>query len=111
MGRLWSDEGRYEAWLQVEVAAAVAMAEAGVVPVDAAREMRERGIVDMDRIAAIEDLAQHDVIAFATSVAERVGPSARWLHFGLTASDVVDTAQALQMRESCGLLLQKVAEA
>src|SRR5215217_2354954 len=106
MGRIWSDQRRYETWLLVETAAAEAMAAAGIVPPDAARDIREKGAFDIARIEAIEQVTQHDVIAFTTSVAEHVGPSARWLHFGLTSSDVIDTAQALQMREACDLLLK-----
>jgi adenylosuccinate lyase len=106
MGRIWSDERRYETWLQVEIAAADAMARAGIVPPDAARDIRERGGFDIARIDEIERTTQHDVIAFTTSVAEHVGPSARWLHFGLTSSDVIDTAQAVQMQEACDLILQ-----
>jgi adenylosuccinate lyase len=106
MGRIWSDQRKYETWLQVEVAAAEAMARAGIVPADAARDIRERGAFDIARIEAIEEVTQHDVIAFTTAVAEHVGPSARWLHFGMTSSDVIDTAQALQMREACDLILR-----
>jgi len=106
MGRIWSDQRRYETWLLVEVAAADAMAEAGIVPPEAARDIRERGAFDIARIEEIEQTTQHDVIAFTTAVAEHVGPSARWLHFGLTSSDVIDTAQALQMREACDLILK-----
>ena len=109
MGRIWSDHRKYETWLQVESAAADAMARAGIIPADAARDIRERGRFDIDRIEEIEQVTQHDVIAFTTAVAEQVGPSARWLHFGLTSSDVIDTAQALQMREACDLLLQGLA--
>jgi adenylosuccinate lyase len=110
MGRLWSDQRKYEAWLQVEVAAAEAMARAGIVPPEAARDIRERAAFDIARIEEIERATQHDVIAFTTAVAERVGPSARWLHFGLTSSDVVDTAQALVMRDACGLILEGLEE-
>ena len=106
MGRIWSDQRRYETWLLVETAAAEAMAVAGIVPPDAAREIRDRGGFDIARIEAIEQVTQHDVIAFTTAVAEKVGPSARWLHFGMTSSDVIDTAQALQMREACDLILK-----
>jgi len=105
MGRIWSEQRRYETWLQVEVAAAEAMAEAGIVPPEAARDLKDKGAFDVVRIEEIEKVTQHDVIAFTTAVAERVGPSARWLHFGLTSSDVVDTAQAIQMREACDILL------
>ena len=106
MGRIWRDQHKYETWLQVEIAAADAMARAGIIPVDAARDIRDRGDFDIAQIEEIEQTTQHDVIAFTTAVAERVGPSARWLHFGLTSSDVIDTAQALQMRESCDLILR-----
>jgi adenylosuccinate lyase len=106
MGRIWSDQRRYETWLLVETAAADAMAAAGIVPPEAARDIRERGAFDIARIEEIEQVTQHDVIAFTTAVAEKVGPSARWLHFGLTSSDVIDTAQALQMREACDVLLK-----
>jgi len=106
MGRIWSDQRRYETWLAVEAAAADAMAAAGIVPREAARDIRERGGFDIARIEEIERTTQHDVIAFTTAVAEKVGPSARWLHFGLTSSDVIDTAQALQMREACAVILQ-----
>jgi len=105
MGRIWSDQRKYESWLQVEIAATEALARAGVVPSEAARDLRERGGFDIARIEEIEQTTQHDVIAFTTAVAERVGPSARWLHFGLTSSDVIDTAQALQMRDACDLIL------
>jgi adenylosuccinate lyase len=108
MGRIWSDHRKYETWLQVEVAAAEAMARAGIVPPEAARDIRERGAFDVARIEEIEETTQHDVIAFTTAVAEHVGPSARWLHFGLTSSDVIDTAQAIQMREACDLILAGV---
>jgi adenylosuccinate lyase len=109
MGRIWSEQRKYETWLQVEIAAAEAMAEAGLVPADAARDLRDKGAFDIQRIEEIEQVTQHDVIAFTTSVAEKVGPSARWLHFGLTSSDVVDTAQALQLQEACELILATLA--
>jgi adenylosuccinate lyase len=105
MGRLWTEERRYEAWLAVELAAADAMAAAGLVPADAAADLRARAAFEIPRIEAIEKTTQHDVIAFTTAVAERVGPSARWLHFGLTSSDVIDTAQALQLVEATNVIL------
>src|SRR5919206_4794674 len=85
------------------------MAEAGVIPADAAAELRSRARFDVARIEEIEQVTQHDVIAFTTAVAEQVGPAARWLHFGLTSSDVLDTAQAVQMREACDLILKGIA--
>ena len=109
MGAIWSEQRRYETWLEVELAATDAMADAGLVPADAARELRARAAFDIARIEEIERTTQHDVIAFTTAVAEKVGPAARWLHFGLTSSDVVDTAQALQMREACGLIVKGIA--
>ena len=106
MGRLWGEERRFDYWLQVELAATDALAGAGVVPVEAARELRARAAFDVARIDEIEQTTQHDLIAFTTAVAERVGPAARWLHFGLTSSDVVDTALALQMRDACDLIAE-----
>ena len=109
MGAIWSDQRRYETWLEVELAATDAMAEMGIVPGDAARDLRARARFEVARIEEIEQVTQHDVIAFTTAVAEHVGPSARWLHFGLTSSDVIDTAQALQMRQACDLVIKDIA--
>src|SRR6476620_9424052 len=109
MGAIWSDQRRYETWLEVELAAADAMADTGVIPADAARELRAKARFDIARIEEIEQVTQHDVIAFTTAVAEYVCPAARWLHFGLTSSDVVDTAQAIQMREAVDLLVKGMA--
>src|SRR5262245_10138391 len=109
MGAIWSEQRRYETWLEVELAAADAMAQAGIVPTEAARELRAKAAFDIPRIEEIEKITQHDVIAFTTAVAEKVGPAARWLHFGLTSSDVVDTAQALQMRQACDLIVKGIA--
>ena len=109
MGAIWSEQRRYETWLEVELAAADVMAEAGIIPREAARELRARAAFDIARIEEIEQTTQHDVIAFTTAVAEKVGPAARWLHFGLTSSDVVDTAQAIQMRQACDLIVKNVA--
>jgi adenylosuccinate lyase len=106
MGAIWSDQRRYETWLDVELAATDALADAGVVPRDDARDLRARAAFDIARIEEIEQTTQHDVIAFTTAVAENVGPAARWLHFGLTSSDVLDTALAIQMRQACDLILQ-----
>jgi adenylosuccinate lyase len=109
MGAIWSDRRRYETWLEVELAAADAMAEAGLIPREAAVELRAKAAFDPKRIEEIEAVTQHDVIAFTTAVAEKVGPAARYLHFGLTSSDVIDTAQALQMREACGLIVKNIS--
>ena len=109
MGAIWSEQRRYQSWLDVELAATDAMADVGLVPVDAARELRAKAAFDVSRIEEIERTTQHDVIAFTTAVAENVGPAARFLHFGLTSSDVVDTAQALQMRDACNLIVKDIA--
>src|SRR3954467_10078431 len=108
MGAIWSDRRRYETWLDVELAAADAGPDAGLVPRGGAAEMRAKAGFDIARIEEIEAVTQHDVIAFTTAVAEQVGPAARWLHFGLTSSDVIDTAQAIQMGEACALLIKNV---
>jgi adenylosuccinate lyase len=110
MGAIWSDTRRYDTWLAVELAATDALVDAGVVPAADARELRAKASFDVARIEEIEQTTQHDIIAFTTAVAERVGPAARWLHFGLTSSDVLDTALALQMREACDLILKDVDE-
>jgi adenylosuccinate lyase len=110
MGAIWSDARKYQTWLDVELAATDALVDAGLVPPDDARTLRERARFDITRIEEIEQTTQHDVIAFTTAVAEHVGPAARWLHFGLTSSDVLDTALALQMRQACDLILRDVDE-
>jgi adenylosuccinate lyase len=105
MGAIWSDEKKYQTWLDVELAATDALADAGLVPAEDARTLRENAAFDIARIDEIEQTTQHDIIAFTTAVAEHVGPAARWLHFGLTSSDVLDTALALQMRTACDVIL------
>src|SRR5262252_4065884 len=105
MGAIWSDKTKYDTWLAVELAATDALADAGLVPAEDARTLREKAAFDIDRIEAIEQTTQHDIIAFTTAVAERVGAAARWFHFGLTSSDVLDTALALQMRQACDVIL------
>ena len=104
MGRIWSDENRFRTWLAVEVAATETLAEAGLVPKDAAAAIRERADFDLERIQEIEAEVRHDVIAFTTAVAEIVGPHARWFHYGLTSNDVVDTAQALLIGQASAII-------
>ena len=108
MGAIWSDQRRFETWLEVELAATDALAAAGVVPAEDAKALRAKASFDVARINEIEETTQHDVIAFTTAVAERAGAPARWLHFGLTSSDVIDTAQALQIRQACDLILADI---
>ena len=110
MGRIWTDENKFQQWLEVELAASEALAEMGVVPMEAARALRAHASFDTARILQIEKEVKHDVIAFTTAVAESMqaaghAEESRWLHYGLTSNDVVDTAQALQIRQACGILL------
>ena len=106
MGGIWTDQGRLERWLEVELAATDVLAERGVVPREAAARIRERARVDAARVLEIEARVRHDVIAFTLAVGEAIGDpeAARWLHHGLTSNDVVDTAQALQVREASRLI-------
>ena len=104
MGRIWSDENRFRNWLTVEVAATETLADAGMVPKDAAKAIRKRADFDLQRIHEIEAEVRHDVIAFTTAVAEIVGPEARWFHYGLTSNDVVDTAQALLIGQASAII-------
>jgi len=106
MGRIWHEENKFRCWLQVETAASLTLADAGIVPASAAKAIAERGDFDLKRIHEVEAEVKHDVIAFTTAVAEKVGPEARWLHYGLTSNDVVDTAQALQVKEASKIILQ-----
>jgi adenylosuccinate lyase len=104
MARLWSDENRFATWLEVEIAATEVLVERGVVPADALAAIKARARFDVARIEEIEREVQHDVIAFVSCVAENVGPEGRWLHYGLTSSDVVDTALAILMRDACDIV-------
>ncbi|HEV2425156.1 MAG TPA: adenylosuccinate lyase [Terriglobia bacterium] len=104
MGRIWTDENKFHCWLAVEVATAEIEAEAGMIPKSAARAIRSKGKFSVERIQEIERRVKHDVIAFTTNVAGNIGPAGRYLHYGLTSNDVVDTAQALQVREASELL-------
>jgi adenylosuccinate lyase len=106
MGRVWSEENKFQKWLAVELAATETLAEAGTVPREAAAKLRERARIDMARINEIEAKVRHDVIAFTIAVQETVGDpeAARWLHYGLTSNDVVDTAQALLVRDASKLI-------
>jgi len=115
MARLWAPEYRYQSWLRVELAAANAMAEAGLVPRDAVAECERKAPVftaaDAERIDEIEKVTRHDVIAFLTFLEERIGPAARHLHFGMTSSDVLDTSLALLLRDAADLILAGIDKA
>src|SRR5579872_4780536 len=112
MGQVWSEENRFQKWLEVELAATETLAEAGVVPREAAAKLRERARVDVARINEIEAKVRHDVIAFTIAVQESVGDpeAARWLHYGLTSNDVVDTAQALLLRDASALIEKDIEQ-
>src|ERR1700751_1762583 len=104
MARIWSDENRFRTWLAVEAAATETLAEAGLVPKDAARAIKERADFRVERIHEIEAEVRHDVIAFTTAVAEIVGLESRWFHYGLTSNDVVDTAQSLLAHQASAII-------
>src|SRR5882762_7009662 len=111
MGRIFSDENRFAQWLEVELAASEALAETGQVPADAARALRAHAGFDVARIHSIEREVKHDVIAFTTAVSEKMAAAgqadaSRWLHYGLTSNDVVDTAQALVLEQASAALRQ-----
>ena len=115
MGAIWSEENKYARWLEVELAATEALAEKGEVPVPDAQNLRIHAKVSADRVQEIEKEVRHDVIAFTTAVAEcmsaaGVGESSRWLHYGLTSNDVVDTAQALQIKSATTLICNQLRE-
>jgi adenylosuccinate lyase len=112
MSRIWSDEGRLARWLDVELAALDAWAELGAVPADDVTRIRAQAVVPTaERVAEIERTTDHDLAAFVDAVAEQLGPEGRWVHYGLTSSDVVDTALALQIRDSGTVLLQGIDRA
>jgi adenylosuccinate lyase len=113
MGRIWGEENRFRTWLKVEIAATETLAEAGIVPKQAAKTIRELANFRLERIREVEAEVRHDVIAFTTAVAEFVGPESRWFHYGLTSNDVVDTAQALLIKEASEIIatdLRQLAE-
>lgn len=108
MGRLWSEENKFQKWLDVELAVCEVHAEMGTIPRDALQEIKSRAKFSVERIKEIEKTTNHDVIAFTTNLAESIGPASRFVHYGLTSSDVVDTANALLLRDACELLHQKI---
>ena len=108
MGALWSEQSKFQKWLDVEIAVCEVHAEMGTIPQDAVEEIKSRASFAVERINEIEKTTNHDVIAFTTNLAENVGEAARFIHYGLTSSDVVDTANALLLRDACDILLQKV---
>lgn len=110
MGHLWSDEAKFQTWLDVEIAVCEAMAELGQIPEAALLEIKQKAKFDVARIKQIEEEVKHDVIAFITNVSENIGDSARYVHVGLTSSDVVDTALALQLKQAGEILQEELAQ-
>src|SRR2546423_1322118 len=108
MGALWSDETKFQKWLDVEIAVCEVHADMGTIPRDALTQIKSRAKFSVERINEIEKTTDHDVIAFTTNLAESIGEAARFVHYGLTSSDVVDTANALLLRDACDILLKKV---
>ncbi len=108
MGALWSEQNKFQKWLDVEVAVCEVHAEMGTIPREAVGEIKDKAAFTVERIREIERTTDHDVIAFTTTLAESIGEASRFVHYGLTSSDVVDTANALLLRDACDLLLQKI---
>ena len=108
MGALWSEENKFQKWLDVEIAVCEVHAEMGTIPRDALEQIKSRAKFSVERINEIEKTTDHDVIAFTTNLAESIGEAARFVHYGLTSSDVVDTANALLLRDACDTLLKKI---
>ena len=106
MGRIWAEENKFQTWLEVEILACEAMAKLGEIPKKAAQNIRKKACFSVDRIEAIEDETKHDVIAFLTNVAETVGSDARYIHLGLTSSDILDTAMAVRLRQASKIILK-----
>jgi adenylosuccinate lyase len=108
MGAVWTEENKFQKWLEVELAVCEVHAEMGTIPHDALEEIKSRAKFSVERINEIEKTTDHDVIAFTTNLAESIGDAARFVHYGLTSSDVVDTANALLLRDACDILLKKI---
>jgi len=108
MGALWSEQNKFQKWLEVELAVCDVHAEMGTIPAAAVEQIRARARFSVERINEIEKITNHDVIAFTTNLAESIGEPARFVHYGLTSSDVVDTANALLLRDSADILLKKI---
>jgi adenylosuccinate lyase len=110
MGKIWESKSRFNKWLQIEILACEAMADEGMIPKEALNNIKRKAAFSEKRILEIEEITRHDVIAFLENVAEYVGPDARFIHMGLTSSDILDTGFALQLRESMGLIIDDVTE-
>src|SRR5712672_4763675 len=110
MRAIWSDERKFQIWLEIETLACEAMAELGQIPKEDAADIRKKARFSIPEIAEIEKRTNHDVIAFLENVAASVGPAARWIHQGLTSSDILDTTLAVQLTESAGIILDDLKQ-
>src|SRR3979411_1291797 len=108
MGALWAEATKFQKWLDVEIAVCEVHAEMGTIPRDALEQIKSRAKFSVERINEIEKTTDHDVIAFTTNLAESIGDAARFVHYGIASSDVVDTANALLLRDACDILLKKI---
>ena len=106
MAKIWELQNRFQCMLDVEIAACKAMNEIGIIPDEDMKNINEKADFDVERISEIEETTKHDVIAFLTNIAEYVGDSARWIHFGMTSSDVLDTATSIQLKQAGELILR-----
>lgn len=104
MGKIWTDQNRYQAWLEVEILADEAWAELGEIPKEDVEKIREKATFDIDRILEIEAQTRHDVVAFTRAVSESLGDESKWVHYGLTSTDVVDTAYGYLMKQANDLI-------
>ncbi|MBI3604927.1 MAG: adenylosuccinate lyase, partial [Nitrospirae bacterium] len=105
MSALWTEEKKYQVWFDIELWACEAMAELGIASREDVDHIRDKAKIDIKRIAEIEEVVKHDVIAFITAISEQIGPSSRFLHLGMTSSDVVDTGLAILLNQACDILL------
>ena len=108
MGRIWTDENKFKKWLQIEILACEALAEMGEIPHEVVREIKDKARFNIERIAELEKVTKHDVVAFLTAVGENVGQASRYIHFGLTSSDILDTSLALLLKEASVLIIEDI---
>src|SRR5690625_4503302 len=108
MGKIWTEENKYDAWLEVEILACEAWAELGVIPKEDVQEIRKKASFSVDRIYEIEKETRHDVVAFTRTLSESLGPERKWVHYGLTSTDVVDTALSHLLKQANDILLKDI---
>ncbi|MBM3712880.1 MAG: adenylosuccinate lyase, partial [Actinobacteria bacterium] len=108
MGKIWEENSKFDYWLRVEKAVSMAQSELGIIPQKASRDINELSQFDAEKISEIESKTQHDVVAFLTNVSSYLGDSAKYLHYGLTSSDILDTALSLQIIDAAEIIIEKV---